>query len=96
MILMMRKYDGTSHEEDVNDDGVNDVNERIDDERYELIAKSKLRGRVRIPCWRERGHVWRGGMFGVDYCGVHLAESDAVNEWISRAIRVPGRKLLMD
>ena len=29
-----------------------------------------------------------------DYCGVHLAESDAVNEWISRAIRVPGAKIV--
>ena len=56
-------------------------------------AKSKLRGRVRNSSAGEKEDMSGEVECSVwDYCGVHLAESDAVNEWISRAIRVPGAK----
>ena len=83
--------------EDMNDDGVNDVNETesmmkdaklilrspncADECEIPLLArKEDMSGEVECSVW--------------DYCGVHLAESDAVNEWISRAIRVPGAKIV--
>ncbi|CAL6414002.1 unnamed protein product [Bathycoccus prasinos] len=83
--------------EDVNDDGVNDVNETesmlgnaklilrspncAEECEIPLLArKEDMSGEVECSVW--------------DYCGVHLAESDAVNEWISRAIRVPGAKIV--
>ena len=45
-----------------------------------LARKEDLSGEVECSVW--------------DYCGVHVAESDAVNDWISRAIGVPGAKIV--
>jgi uncharacterized protein YcbX len=45
-----------------------------------LARKEDVSGEVECAVW--------------DYCGVHVAERDEVNEWISRAIRVPGAKIV--